>query len=97
MEHELADVSVLYLNFYMDTLRSSPEVLQSYFRQVLAENPWCDMNLPSWVYKDHGRIVMDGTRRSAIPKPTSTGIEYVLAPKAHSVAEQGKARLGDSL
>jgi hypothetical protein len=57
VEHDLADVALLYSKIYRDTMRSSSDVLQSYFREVLLQNPWRDMNLPSWVYEDHGKIV----------------------------------------
>jgi hypothetical protein len=56
-EHDLADVALLYSRIYMDTMRSSSDALQSYFREVLFQNPSLDIDLPSWVYEDEGKIV----------------------------------------
>ena len=55
-EDDLDQVAVLFANVYRGP-SSSLQAIQSYFREVLFQNPWFDVDLPSWVYEDDGKIV----------------------------------------
>ena len=35
---------------------SSQPASESYFREMLFNNPWCDLQVPSWVAEENGRI-----------------------------------------
>ncbi len=56
MEDDLPQVVALHTKVYPGSSRSSSQAIQSYFREILFQNPWYDVNLPSWVYEEDGKI-----------------------------------------
>ena len=57
VEADLPQVAALHSRVYKSTTRSSPQALESYFRQILLQNPWYDAELPSLIYEETGQVV----------------------------------------
>jgi hypothetical protein len=55
-ENDLADVVELFGRVYPERRWASPKACYSYFREVLFDNPWRDLEIPSWVAEEGGRI-----------------------------------------
>lgn len=55
-EADLPAVVALFGRVYPEHRWSSPAECESYFREILFDNPWRDPELPSWVAEDDGRI-----------------------------------------
>ena len=55
MEDDVPQVAALHTKVYPGS-RSSSHAIQSYFRQILFQNPWYDVHLPSWVYEEDDKI-----------------------------------------
>src|SRR5215469_80286 len=58
LEEDLAQVAILHskVNARRNG-QSSSQATEAYFRQILFRNPWCDIDLPSWVCEETGKIV----------------------------------------
>ncbi|HLB89721.1 MAG TPA: GNAT family N-acetyltransferase [Terriglobales bacterium] len=56
VEDDVLQVAALHAKVYPGS-RSSSHAIQSYFREILFRNPWYDIDLPSWVYEEDGKIV----------------------------------------
>jgi Acetyltransferase (GNAT) domain len=56
VEDDLAHVATLFSKVHQERNRSSPQSIQTYFREILFLNPWYDADLQSWVYEDDGKI-----------------------------------------
>jgi len=55
-EQDIPAVAALFARVYPRHQWSSQAACESYFREMLFDNPWCDLRLPSWVVDDNGRI-----------------------------------------
>ncbi len=55
-EDDLPAVAALFARVYPEDRWSSQAACESYFREMLFHNPWRDLQLPSWVAEDGGRI-----------------------------------------
>ncbi|MDA8108912.1 MAG: GNAT family N-acetyltransferase [Betaproteobacteria bacterium] len=56
-DDDLAGVAGLFARIYPDYGWSSPADCERYFREMLFEHPWGELELPSWVAEEGGRIV----------------------------------------
>ncbi|MGH8641472.1 MAG: GNAT family N-acetyltransferase [Burkholderiales bacterium] len=55
-EDDVPAVAALFRRVYPDQRWTSPAACESYIREPLFNNPWCDFQLPSWVAEENGRI-----------------------------------------
>jgi hypothetical protein len=56
-EDDLPAAVALFARVYPQYRWDSPAACESYFREMLFDNPWCDPELPSWVAEQDGRIL----------------------------------------
>jgi hypothetical protein len=56
-EDDVPAVAALFARVYPDQRWSSQAACESYFREMLFDNPWRDLDLPSWVAEERGRII----------------------------------------
>jgi hypothetical protein len=47
----------LFGRVYPETRRGPLAACESYFREMLFDNPWTDLQIPSWIAEDAGRIL----------------------------------------
>ena len=88
-EADLPAVVALFERVYPEHRWSSPAACESYFREMLFDNPWSDPELPSWVADDDGRIsgcyaVMP--RRMLLgrrPIRVAVGCQFLVDPDTH--------------
>ncbi len=55
-EDDVPAVAALFARVYPELRWSSQAAYESYFREMLFDNPWRDPELPSWVAEQDGRI-----------------------------------------
>jgi hypothetical protein len=55
-ERDVRAVAALFGRAYPEYRSASQPACESYFREILFDNPWCDPQLPSWVAEEDGRI-----------------------------------------
>jgi len=55
-EDDVRAVAALFARIYPELHWSSQAAYESYFREMLFNNPWRDPELPSWVAEEDGRI-----------------------------------------
>lgn len=55
-EDDVPAVAELFGRVYPDRRWTSPAACESYFREMLFNNPWHDLQVPSWVAEEDGRI-----------------------------------------
>ena len=55
-EDDLEGVIELFGRVYPARRWASPKACHSYFREILFDNPWRDLEVPSWVAEEGGRI-----------------------------------------
>ncbi len=55
-EDDVSAVAALFARVYPEDRWSSQAACESYFREMLFDNPWRDPKLPSWVAEEDGRI-----------------------------------------
>ena len=55
-EDDVGAVAALFARIYPGLRWSSRAAYESYFREMLFDNPWRDPQLPSWVAEEDGRI-----------------------------------------
>ena len=55
-EDDLPAVTELFGRVYPGQHWISPAACEFYFREMLFDNPWRDLQVPSWVAEEHGRI-----------------------------------------
>ena len=53
-EDDLPAVTELFGRVYSERHWISPAACESYFREMLFDNPWRDLQIPSWVAEQHG-------------------------------------------
>lgn len=56
VEDDLPGVAELFGRVYPDHRWTSQALCESYFHEILFNNPWRDLELPSWVAEESGRI-----------------------------------------
>jgi len=56
VEDDVPAVAALFARVYPEQRWSSQAACESYFREMLFDNPWRDLELPSWVAEEDGRI-----------------------------------------
>jgi hypothetical protein len=56
VEDDIPAVAALFARVYPEHRWISQDACESYFREMLFNNPWCDLQLPSWVAEDDGSI-----------------------------------------
>jgi hypothetical protein len=56
VEDDIPAVAALFMRANPDQHWASPAACESYFREILLENPWRDLGLPSWVAEEDGRL-----------------------------------------
>lgn len=57
VEGDVPGAAALLARAYPGHGWNTREECEAYFRQVLFENPWRDLELPSWVAEENGRII----------------------------------------
>ena len=55
-ENDIPAVAALFGRVYPEHRWASQATCESYFREILFDNPWRDLQLPSWVAEENGRI-----------------------------------------
>ena len=55
-ERDIPAVAALFARVYPGHRWSSQAACESYFREMLFDNPWRDLEVPSWVAEEGGRI-----------------------------------------
>jgi GNAT acetyltransferase-like protein len=55
-EGDIPAVAALFGSVYFVHRWSSQAARESYFREMLFDNPWRDTQLPSWVAEEDGRL-----------------------------------------
>ncbi len=55
-EDDIPAVATLFGCVFPEHRWTSQAAYESYFRDMLFNNPWCDLQLPSWVAEENGRI-----------------------------------------
>ena len=55
-ERDVPAVAALFARAYPQYRWPSQPACESYFREMLFDNPWRDPELPSWVAEEDGRI-----------------------------------------
>ena len=56
VEDDVPAVAALFARIYPNLRWSSQAACESYFREMLFDNPWRDPQVPSWVAEEDGRI-----------------------------------------
>lgn len=56
VEDDVPAVTALFERAHPDQRWSSPAACEAYFREILFGNPWRDLDLPSWVAEEDGRM-----------------------------------------
>src|SRR5215831_101934 len=57
VENDIPAVVALFERVHPAHRWQSRSACESYFREILFDNPWRDPDLPSWAVEDQGRIV----------------------------------------
>src|SRR5258708_20503415 len=65
-EDDVSAVAALFARVYPEDRWSSQAACESYFREMLFDNPWRDPKVPSWVAEEDGRI---GGFQAVMPRP----------------------------
>lgn len=55
-EDDVPAAAALFARVYPEHRWSSPAACEAYFREMLFNNPWRDLQLPSWVAEEDGRV-----------------------------------------
>jgi hypothetical protein len=55
-ENDVPAVAALFARVYPEQSRTPRAAYESYLKQMLFDNPWRDLQLPSWVAENNGRI-----------------------------------------
>ena len=55
-EDDVPAVAALFERVYPEQRWTSPAACEAYFREILFSNPWRDLDLPSWVAEEDGRM-----------------------------------------
>jgi len=56
VEDDIEAAASLFLRTHADQRWSSAAECEAYFREILFDNPWRDLDLPSWVAEEDGRV-----------------------------------------
>lgn len=56
VENDIPAVAALFKRTYPDQHWTSPSACEAYLREILLSNPWRDLDLPSWVAEEDGRL-----------------------------------------
>jgi GNAT superfamily N-acetyltransferase len=56
VEDDIPAVATLFERVYPDQHWASATAREAYFREILFDNPWRDLDLPSWIAEEDGRI-----------------------------------------
>lgn len=65
-ENDIPAVAALFGRVYPEHRWPSQAACESYFREMLFDNPWRDLQLPSWVVEENGRIA---GFQAVVPRP----------------------------
>lgn len=65
-EDDVPAAAALFARVYPQHRWHSQAACESYFREMLFDNPWCDPELPSWVAEQDGRII---GMQTIMPRP----------------------------
>jgi hypothetical protein len=65
-EDDVPAVAALFGRVYPEHCWASQAACEAYFREVLFHNPWRDLELPSWVAEENGRIT---GFQAVVPRP----------------------------
>jgi hypothetical protein len=67
-ERDVPGVAALFARVYPQHRWNSQAACEAYFREMLFHNPWRDLDLPSWVAEEDGRI---SACYAVMPRPMS--------------------------
>src|SRR5262245_27576513 len=56
VEDDTPAVAALFRRAYPGQQWKSPAACEAYFQEILLANPWRDLDLPSWVAEEDGRM-----------------------------------------
>ena len=91
-EDDLPAVAALYGRVHPDLRWPSPDACESSLREVLFRNPWRELELPSWVAEEDGRIagvvgvVPRPMRLHGRPIRAAVGVHFMVDPgERHSL------------
>ena len=85
-EDDVPAAAALFARVYPEYRWRSQDACESYFREILFGNPWCDPDIPSWVAEENGRLsgfyaVLP--RRMLLhgrPIRVAVGCQFMMAP-----------------
>ncbi len=85
-EDDVPAAAALFARVYPEYRWRSQDACESYFREILFENPWRDPDIPSWVAEENGRLsgfyaVLP--RRMLLhdrPIRVAVGCQFMMAP-----------------
>ena len=85
-EADVPAAAALFARVYPEYRWRSQDACESYFREILFGNPWCDPEIPSWVAEENGRLsgfyaVLP--RRMLLhgrPIRVAVGCQFMMAP-----------------
>jgi hypothetical protein len=91
-EDDLPAVAALYGRVYPDLRWPSPSACESSFREVFFRNPWRELELPSWVAEENGRVtgfvgvLPRPMRLCGRPIRVAVGVHFMVDPdERHSL------------
>ena len=86
-EDDVPAVVALFERVYPEQRWTSPAACEAYFREILFGNPWRDLDLPSWVAEEDGRMAVSltlwKTREDCIQYHCSRSYRQFVAKTQH--------------
>src|SRR5260221_13759263 len=91
-ENDIPAVAGLFGRVFPEHRWAAPAACEAYFREMLFDNPWRDLQLPSWVAEENGGIV---GFQAVVPRPmqfrgrpirVAVSCQFIVDPdKRHSL------------
>ncbi len=92
VEHDIPAVVALFARVYPQHRWRSQATCEAYFKEMLFNNPWRDLRLPSWVAEDRGHVA---GLQAVVPRPmmfqgrklrAAVSTQFIVDPdKRHSL------------
>ena len=85
-EDDVPAAAALFARVYPEYRWRSQDACESYFREILFENPWRDPDIPSWVAEENGRlsgfyaVLPRRMQLHGRPIRVAVGCQFMMAP-----------------